>query len=99
MFRSWCFKGFSACLIILSYFWSCWAQQPTLKLPFPNGYKSAINQQTGDCFSHCDDFTRYDIDLDTNNFTDEVVVAAQEGIAYVIADANDFGNHVHIDHG
>ena len=77
------------------------AQQPTLKLPFPNGYRSVLVQQAGDCFSHCDTFTRHDIDLDTPNSADDVVVAAADGVAYTIPDggANSFGNHVNIDHG
>jgi murein DD-endopeptidase MepM/ murein hydrolase activator NlpD len=75
--------------------------QPTFKLPYPTGIVYRCTQGPGGSFSHTDSFTKYDLDFDTPNDKDEIVVAATDGIAYTHSDGgpNSFGNHINIDHG
>lgn len=75
---------------------------PALKMPFPSGTSPHYCIQGKDgTFSHQANNTKYDLDLDTPNDSDEDVVAAASGTAYTHPDAgpNSFGNHITVDHG
>ncbi|MAF13319.1 MAG: hypothetical protein CMI53_00290 [Parcubacteria group bacterium] len=80
---------------------SAFTEQPLLQLPFPAGVQYLCTQGPGEIYSHNGVTTRYDLDFDTPNDQDHVVVASISGIAYIhYSNGPDgFGNHVNIDVG
>lgn len=73
----------------------------TINMPFAAGESYRCSQGTGGAYSHRGTATRYDVDFDTPNDTDELVYAPVSGVAYVHdnnAETN-FGLHVNIDTG
>src|SRR5512144_1998954 len=76
-------------------------QQPPSRLPLPSGTVTTCVQQAGNPFSHNDTYTRYDLDWDAPNNSDEVVLAPVAGVAYTLPDGGprSFGNHINIDLG
>lgn len=70
----------------------------TIDLPFSPGYEALCTQGVFGEYSHNATSTRYDIDLDTPNDSDEYVYVPISGQAYV-HDSGDagFGVHVNID--
>ncbi len=72
-----------------------------LHLPLAAGDTARCTQGAGGTYSHTSAATRHDIDLDTDNYSDEEVYAPISGIAYVHTDSatNNFGYHVNIDIG
>lgn len=75
------------------------SEHPLLLLPFPHRTTYQCVQGAGGSYSHSGRSTRYDLDFDTPNFSDEIVVASVSGIAYVHPSSVGFGNHVNIDIG
>jgi len=76
------------------------AQQPELKLPYPDGVSFRCTQGApGEPGSgtHNNRYTYYDLDL--QNLEQRVILAAAPGVAYTKSVADGFGHHVNIDHG
>ncbi|MBI4256748.1 M23 family metallopeptidase [Candidatus Uhrbacteria bacterium] len=72
-----------------------------IELPFSAGTEKLCTQGAGGTHSHTGISTRYDIDLDTNDYADEEVFASVTGVAYVHMESatSGFGYHVNIDLG
>lgn len=72
-----------------------------LHMPVPQGQSLRCTQGAGGSYSHNVTSTRYDIDLDTSNSSDEEVYAPIAGVAHVHTDSasSGFGYHVNIDIG
>ncbi|TAK05326.1 M23 family metallopeptidase [Patescibacteria group bacterium] len=75
------------------------SEHPLLLLPFPNRTAYQCVQGAGGSYSHSGRSTRYDLDFDTPNDRNEVVVAPASGVAYIHRSTVGFGNHVNIDIG
>ena len=88
----------SVSIYILAWPVVSFAQQPTLKLPYPPGAAICTQGASGQT-SHQRPYTAFDLDLDTPNDSDQFVLAAADGVAYGIQSSPNFGNHVNIDHG
>ena len=70
----------------------------TVHLPFSNGYVAQCTQGVNGAYSHQGNATKYDLDFDTPNNRDDLVLAPIAGTAYVHDDPLDgFGRHVNID--
>jgi len=67
-----------------------------IHLPFAGGTKHRCVQMVGDPYTHNASYTRYDIDLDTENYSEEVLFAPIAGIAYVHNSTTGFGVHINI---
>ena len=72
-----------------------------LEIPVRHGRELMCVQGVGGSFSHSDDATRFDIDLDTSNSIDEEVYAPVTGVARVHTESasSGFGYHINIDLG
>ena len=70
-------------------------------LPFEAGYVTQCTQGTNGEYSHQYLSTAYDIDLDTPNWSDDLIFAPAGGVAYVHDNDRDtgFGVHVNLDLG
>ena len=75
--------------------------QLVLHLPIPAGETSRCTQGAGGSYSHTGTSTQHDIDLDTDNYSDEEVYAPISGKAYVHTESatSNFGYHINIDIG
>lgn len=73
----------------------------TINLPFALGYTSQCVQGAGGSYSHTYKSTRYDVDFDTPNNSDDPVYAPIAGVAYVRdrSPRTGFGIHINIDLG
>ncbi len=73
----------------------------TIHLPFAQGTSHRCTQGVNGSYSHQGTSTKYDLDFDTDNSTNEVVYAPVSGIARVHTDdaTANFGYHVNIDTG
>ncbi len=70
----------------------------TIQMPFAYGYTSLCTQGADGEYSHTYTSTRYDLDLDTPNDSDDYIYAPISGTAYVHSDeSSGFGIHVNID--
>ena len=90
----------AACIVAIALNASPGSSQE-LRLPFPDGTSYPCTQGPSEPFSHGTRSTSHDLDFDTPNDSDQPVVAAADGRAYVHRDSNprSFGNHVNVDHG
>ncbi|PIX62055.1 hypothetical protein CO057_00165 [Candidatus Uhrbacteria bacterium CG_4_9_14_0_2_um_filter_41_50] len=68
----------------------------TFDLPFADGYTAQCVQGAGGSYSHSYSSTRYDIDLDTPNDSDDPVFAPYSGTAYVHTESPGYGFGIHI---
>ncbi|TAL19024.1 hypothetical protein EPN90_04755 [Patescibacteria group bacterium] len=73
-----------------------WSNEPVFLLPFKNKSQHVCVQGPGGKFSHSGFTTKFDIDLDTDNYSDETVLSPVSGFAYVHSSTTGFGNHVNI---
>ncbi len=75
--------------------------EPGLQLPFARGVEKICTQGPGGSRSHSSASTRYDIDLDTDNNSQEPLYAPVSGTARVHTESasSGFGYHVSIDLG
>lgn len=73
----------------------------TIDLPFAEGYTSLCTQGANGDYSHYGNSTRYDVDWDTPNNTDDPVYAPIGGVAYAHDESRtkNYGYHVNIDQG
>jgi hypothetical protein len=72
----------------------------TVQLPFKRGYTAVCTQGANGATSHRGFSTKHDLDFDTPNDRDDLVLAPISGKAYVHDDAsNGFGRHVNISLG
>lgn len=74
---------------------------PVINLPIPAGKSFQCVQGVNGSFSHQDKATKFDIDFDTPNNSDEDIFAPVSGRAYPHTknSSKNFGNHLNIDLG
>jgi von Hippel-Lindau disease tumor supressor len=78
------------------------ASAQVLQLPIPEGTSKVLPQVAGGSRSHRFISTRWDLDVDTENYIEEVVLSPVSGQAFLVPDPypgqkRGFGNQVHVE--